>query len=176
MIIFSKEKKVDALKRVFIDARDSITSALSSCDIVEDAEYETSVFLYHLILQRYYRDSIIEKLKAEIALLVSQTCRTEKQATTMKYRMRVYTEVSNDVHRPRGFWFLAEPNEKVFSSAKTCAMISFGDFLVYPECAKNYYHYPLPVFDIFDIPPFVSVFTNEVWSMYEAYLRGIGLK
>lgn len=175
MIIFSKSRKIEALKQVYLDAHECISGALSECEIVDYADYETAVFLYHLMLQRFYRESIIEDLRREIALLVSDTC-TNKQAETMKNRMQVYTEVSNGVNRPRGFWFMKEPSEKVFTSAKACAMISFGDFLIYPDSAKNYYHCPVPIFDIFALPPFVSTFTGEVWSMYEAYLKGIGLR
>lgn len=176
MIIFSKSKKIEALISVYTDAHESISNALDECDIVNDADYETAVFLYHLMLQRFYRDSIIDKLKDEIAFLVSKTCKTEKQAKTMKFRMKIYTEVTHGISRPRGFWYMKEPSEKVYSSAKTCAMISFGDFLIYPESAENYYGCPVPVFDIFDLPLFVSVFTGEVWSMYDAYLKGIGLR
>lgn len=176
MIVFSKKKKIEALNRVYIDAHDSISKALAGCELVKDADYETAVFLYHLMLQRFYRDPIIENLKSEIAMLVTESCKTYKQAETMKYRMKVYTEVSHGVQRPRGFWIMSEPSERAFSSAKVCAMTAFGDFLIYPECVKNYYHYPIPVFDIFSLPPFVTEFTGEVWEMYEAYLRGIGLK
>lgn len=176
MIVFSRKRKIEALKRVYSEAHDSISGVLSECDLVKDADYETAVFLYYLMLQRFHQKAIIENLKTEIALLVSGSCKSNKQAETMKYRMRVYTEVSNGVYRPRGFWFMSEPGGKVFSSAKACAMIAFGDFLIFPECAENYYHYPVPVMDIFTLPQFVSTFTGEAWEMYEAYLRGIGLK
>ena len=176
MIIFSKGRKIEALKKVFVDAHESISSALSECDIVKDADYETAVFLHHLMLQRFCSDSFVHDLNREISFLSSQSCKSVKQSEIMKYRMRVYAEVSHGIYRPRGFWFMQEPNEKIYSSAKACAMIAFGDFLIYPESAMNYIGCAVPVFDIFDLPPFVSVFTGEVWSMYEAYLRGIGLK
>lgn len=176
MFPFSKKKKIEALKRVYADAHNSISGILSGCELVQDADYETAIFLYHLMLQRFYQDPIIENLRNEIAMLVTESCKTNKQAESIKYRMQVYTEVSNGIHRPRGFWFMSEPNENVFSSAKACAMIAFGDFLIYPECAIDYYHYPFPVFDIFSLPAFVSIFVGEAWEMYEAYLRGIGMK
>lgn len=175
-MFFSKNKKINALKQVYLDAHECITDTLSGCSIVEDADYETAVFLYHLMLQRFYKDSIVDNLSNEIALLVSESCRNIKQSKTMKDRMRVYTEVSNGIYRPRGFWLLSDLSEKVYLSAKDCSMIAFGDFLVFPECSKDYCNCPVPIFDMFDLPPFVSLFMGDVYSMYESYLKGIGLK
>ena len=167
--MITQEQRVKILA-IYSGTHEKLYKILSHFDIVKDADFETSVFLFALssITFPAHKEEIAETIGGDL-FLYSQEDAGNK---AVKRRLSLYGKAADYTVTPFAFWS-PSGKEPLFGNPASRAFALFGDFLVFPECAENYGSCQWPLLYLRSMMVFSRIFTTRVASEVNKFVKAI---
>lgn len=167
--MITQEQRVKILA-IYSGSHERLCRILSHFDIVQDADFETSVFLFALsgIAFGKHKDEIAETIGGDLFLYSSE----DAGHAAVQRRLKLYGKAADGVISPCSFW---SPREyrALYSNPASRAFALYGDFLVFPDCAENYGSCQWPLLYLRSMLVFSRIFITRVSTEVNRFVKAI---